>query len=69
MVSKVEVCNCNRPKMETMKKKQQQQQEVVLQCNKGKSNRFKRSSFSGEEDPTASAILLLACLACAPPSA
>ncbi|CAL9037107.1 unnamed protein product [Musa banksii] len=37
-----------------------------LQCNKGKACRFKRSCFSKEEDAISSAILLLACVVCAP---
>ncbi|KAG9445945.1 hypothetical protein H6P81_012073 [Aristolochia fimbriata] len=61
-------------KAEAIKKQQQQQQQqlelkgkaVKLQCNKGKRSKFKRSGFSGEEDATSSAILLLACLACFP---
>ncbi|XP_006476981.2 uncharacterized protein LOC102623831 [Citrus sinensis] len=65
MVSKVE---------EAMKGKQQQQdqhqkqQKQIIQCNKGKANKFKRSSSNVEEDGVSSAILLLACIACAPPS-
>ncbi|KAG2678632.1 hypothetical protein I3760_11G010700 [Carya illinoinensis] len=65
MVSKVE---------EAMKGKQQQQQrppqqqlqKQIMQCNKGKSSKFKRSSSNLEEDGVSSAILLLACIACAP---
>ncbi|KAG5234230.1 MADS-box protein [Salix suchowensis] len=37
-----------------------------IQCNKGKTCRFKRSSSSLEEDGASSAILLLACIACTP---
>ncbi|THU68172.1 hypothetical protein C4D60_Mb08t01100 [Musa balbisiana] len=37
-----------------------------LQCNKGKACRFKRSCFSKEDDAISSAILLLACVVCAP---
>ncbi|RZR77456.1 hypothetical protein BHM03_00002544 [Ensete ventricosum] len=37
-----------------------------LQCNKGKACRFKRSCFSKEGDAVSSAILLLACVVCAP---
>ena len=62
MVSKVE---------EAMKKRQQQeqqQQQKQMQCNKGKANKFKRSSSNLEEDGASSAILLLACIAFAPNS-
>jgi hypothetical protein len=45
-------------------------QELVLRrllpCNKGKACRFKRSCFSEEDDATSSAMLLLACVVCAP---
>ncbi|KAL5748283.1 hypothetical protein ACOSP7_025315 [Xanthoceras sorbifolium] len=71
MVSKVE---------EAMKRKQQQQQQQqehkgyhhhqqqkqLIQCNKGKAGKFKRSSSNLEEDGVSSAILLLACIACNP---
>ncbi|WOL03679.1 hypothetical protein Cni_G12399 [Canna indica] len=39
-----------------------------LQCNKVKACRFKRSSFGKEGDGMSSAILLLACVVCAPHS-
>ncbi|KAJ9678045.1 hypothetical protein PVL29_017575 [Vitis rotundifolia] len=64
MVSKVD---------EAMKKsgkeqyQQQQMQKLQIQyCNKGKASKFKRSSSNLEEDGASSAILLLACIACAP---
>ncbi|KNA10139.1 hypothetical protein SOVF_147180 [Spinacia oleracea] len=58
MVSRVE---------EAMKGKQQkQQQREIMQCNKGKVNKFKRSTSNLEEDGASSAILFLACIACAP---
>ncbi|KAG2615563.1 uncharacterized protein LOC120663859 [Panicum virgatum] len=45
-------------------------QELVLRrllpCNKGKACRFKRSCFSEEDDAASSAMLLLACVVCAP---
>ncbi|OEL35559.1 hypothetical protein BAE44_0003423 [Dichanthelium oligosanthes] len=48
----------------------QQAQELVLRrllpCNKGKACRFKRSCFSEEDDAASSAMLLLACVVCAP---
>ncbi|TMW84109.1 hypothetical protein EJD97_025780 [Solanum chilense] len=62
MVSRVE---------EAMKIRQQQEvknyqvQKQLMQCNKGKTNKFKRSSSNVEEDGASSAILLLACIACA----
>ncbi|KAF9671673.1 hypothetical protein SADUNF_Sadunf12G0072000 [Salix dunnii] len=37
-----------------------------IQCNKGKTCKFKRSSSILEEDGASSAILLLACIACTP---
>lgn len=43
-----------------------QQQQKQLQCNKGKACKFKRSCLTGEDDGASSAILLLACIACAP---
>ncbi|KAF6161384.1 hypothetical protein GIB67_009263 [Kingdonia uniflora] len=57
-----------------MKKRQQHQhqkdrdhhQKQIMQCNKGKTCRFKRSFCNGNEDGVSSAILLLACIACAP---
>ncbi|CAL9054350.1 unnamed protein product [Musa banksii] len=70
MVSKVEETRFRR--QESLKRNKQDnevkgkdpKQEVVrLQ----KVCKFKRSSFSEEEDATSSAILLLACIACAPP--
>jgi hypothetical protein len=64
MVSKVE---------EAMKKNKQQQQQYQnhqqqkqIQCNKGKTGKFKRSSSNVEDDGVSSAILFLACIACAP---
>ncbi|WJX94467.1 hypothetical protein P8452_75882 [Trifolium repens] len=64
MVSKVE---------EAMKKNKQQQpqnqnhqQQKQIQCNKGKTGKFKRSSSTVEGDGVSSAILFLACIACAP---
>ncbi|XWS51367.1 hypothetical protein CRYUN_Cryun12cG0170800 [Craigia yunnanensis] len=64
MVSKVE---------EAMKRQQNQkgrdhchQQQKQIQCNKGKTSKFKRSSSNLEEDGASSAILLLACIACTP---
>ncbi|KAK8537687.1 hypothetical protein V6N12_043838 [Hibiscus sabdariffa] len=39
---------------------------LMIQCNKGKASKFKRSSSNLEEDGASSAILLLACIACTP---
>ncbi|MCL7037410.1 hypothetical protein MKW94_012811 [Papaver nudicaule] len=44
----------------------QQQQQQLMNCNKGKASKFKRSSFLGEDDGALSAILLLAYIACFP---
>ncbi|KAG9446402.1 hypothetical protein H6P81_012530 [Aristolochia fimbriata] len=74
MVARVDESGCGFRKTDAMKKQQQKQQhelkgkELMLQCNKGKTSKFKRSSFGGEEDATSSAILLLACLVCSPSS-
>jgi|UniRef100_A0A2N9FIV7 hypothetical protein len=65
MVSKVE---------EALKGKQQQPQQPYhhqqlqkqMQCNKGKTSKFKRSTSNLEEDGASSAILLLACIVCTP---
>ncbi|KAJ9678044.1 hypothetical protein PVL29_022815 [Vitis rotundifolia] len=38
----------------------------IQYCNEGKASKFKRSSSNLEEDSVSSAILLLACIACAP---
>ncbi|KAG2623677.1 hypothetical protein PVAP13_3KG074700 [Panicum virgatum] len=47
-------------------------QELVLRrllpCNKAKACRFKRTCFSEEDAAAASAMLLLACVVCAPSS-
>ncbi|XWS47841.1 hypothetical protein CRYUN_Cryun13aG0019700 [Craigia yunnanensis] len=45
---------------------QHQQVQKQIQCNKGKTSKFKRSSSNLEEDGASSAILLLACIACTP---
>ncbi|CAL9152819.1 unnamed protein product [Musa hybrid cultivar] len=61
-----------RVKKRLMEKKRQEAEAEAkpaaarLQCNKGKACRFKRSCFSKEEDAISSAILLLACVVCAP---
>ncbi|KAJ6339639.1 hypothetical protein OIU77_007560 [Salix suchowensis] len=44
----------------------QQHMQKQIQCKKGKTCRFKRSSSNLEEDGASSAILLLACIACTP---
>ncbi|XP_052183420.1 uncharacterized protein LOC127795653 [Diospyros lotus] len=40
----------------------------TAQCDKGKASKFKRSSSNLEQDGASTAILLLACIALAPPS-
>lgn len=61
MVSKVEkAMERNRIKQPLQKWKRQ------IQCNKGKADKFKRSSSNLGEDGASYAILLLACIACAP---
>ncbi|KAL3809064.1 hypothetical protein ACJIZ3_023641 [Penstemon smallii] len=45
---------------------QQQLQRQIVQCNKGKNNKFKRSTSNLEEDGLSAAIFLLACIACTP---
>ncbi|KAH6799569.1 hypothetical protein C2S51_036053 [Perilla frutescens var. frutescens] len=62
MVSKVE---------EAMKeavkgKGKQVQKQMIVQCNKGKTAKFKRSTSNIEEDGLSAAIFLLACIACTP---
>ncbi|EEF51838.1 conserved hypothetical protein [Ricinus communis] len=47
---------------------QQYQMQKQIQCNKGKTCKFKRSSSNLEDDGASSAILLLACIACTTPS-
>ncbi|RWV88752.1 hypothetical protein GW17_00049137 [Ensete ventricosum] len=77
MVCKVEQCRrlgaqelMQRGEKKKKKKRPQDgEAEARLQCNKAKACRFKRSCSGGEEDAAvSSAILLLACLVCAPPS-
>ncbi|KAK9117457.1 hypothetical protein Sjap_016404 [Stephania japonica] len=48
--------------------KGREHKQQLVQYNKNKVCRFKKSYFSGEEDGASSAIILLACIACAPPS-
>ncbi|XP_065877060.1 uncharacterized protein [Euphorbia lathyris] len=47
---------------------QQQQMQKQIQCNKGKTSKFKRSISNLEDDGASSAILFLACIACTTPS-
>ncbi|KAK6920570.1 hypothetical protein RJ641_014248 [Dillenia turbinata] len=65
MVSKVEVAmkQKQQPKQQQQQHHQQQLQKQIMQCNKGKVSKFKRSSSNLEEDGASSAILLLACIA------
>ncbi|XP_070004063.1 uncharacterized protein [Nicotiana sylvestris] len=62
MVSRVEEAMNIRQQQQEVKNYQVQKQ---MQCNKGKTIKFKRSSSNVEEDGASSAILLLACIACA----
>ncbi|KAL7191756.1 hypothetical protein ACSBR2_023771 [Camellia fascicularis] len=48
------------------KKGRQSHLQQMIQCNKGKASKFKRSSSNLQEDGASSAILLLACLAFSP---
>ncbi|CAL0325308.1 unnamed protein product [Lupinus luteus] len=67
MVSKVEeAMKRNRQQQPQQQTQQQQHQKPPIQCNKGKAGKFKRSSSNLEEDGVSSAILFLACIACAP---
>ncbi|PIA51379.1 hypothetical protein AQUCO_01100300v1 [Aquilegia coerulea] len=70
MVSKVvlvdEIMNKRQQPQQEKNKGNQHQQKQIMQCNKGKASKFKRSCFNGEEDGASSAILLLACIALAP---
>ncbi|OVA20473.1 hypothetical protein BVC80_1065g16 [Macleaya cordata] len=75
MVSKVvilleETSSSSANNRSSSKHLQQQQQKQVMNCNKGKASKFKRSyCFSGDqEDGALSAILLLACIVCSPVS-
>ncbi|GMH21532.1 hypothetical protein Nepgr_023374 [Nepenthes gracilis] len=45
---------------------QQKQKSEIMRLKKGKAGKFKRSSSVLEDDGASSAILLLACIACAP---
>ncbi|KAF4353834.1 hypothetical protein CsatB_018210 [Cannabis sativa] len=63
MVSKVEEAM---KKRQVAQQDQQQLQQKLMQCNKGKVVKFKRSCSNIEDDGVSSAILLLACIACAP---
>ncbi|KAK9119995.1 hypothetical protein Scep_018088 [Stephania cephalantha] len=46
--------------------KGREHKQQLMQYNKSKVCRFKKSYFSTEEDGASSAIILLACIACAP---
>ncbi|KAK4370793.1 hypothetical protein RND71_010268 [Anisodus tanguticus] len=60
MVSRVEEAM----KIRQHEVKNNQVQKQLMQCNKGKTNKFKRSRSNVEEDGASFAILLLACIAC-----
>ncbi|TMX04231.1 hypothetical protein EJD97_010604 [Solanum chilense] len=59
MVSRVEATMKIRQQTEVKNSNYQ-----IVQCKKGKTNKFKRSSSNVEEDGASAAILLLACIAC-----
>ncbi|XP_030937301.1 uncharacterized protein LOC115962583 [Quercus lobata] len=65
MVSKVEEATKGK-QQQPQQPFHQQQLQKQMQCNKGKVCKFKRSSSNLEEDGASSAILLLACIVCAP---
>lgn len=70
MVSKVEGVM---KKKQQWKKTQNQKsliyrKEIVMQCNKSNTPKFKRSTSYFEDDGVSAAILLLACIACRPSS-
>ncbi|KAL8456807.1 hypothetical protein ACS0TY_034052 [Phlomoides rotata] len=44
------------------------QQKQIVQCNKGKTTKFKRSTSDLDQDGLSAAIFLLACIACTPSS-
>ncbi|KAK4350647.1 hypothetical protein RND71_029960 [Anisodus tanguticus] len=60
MVSRVEEAM----KIRQHHKQQAEVKQMIMQCNKGKTNKFKRSNSNVEEDGASAAILLLACIAC-----
>lgn len=64
MVSRVEEAMKIRQEQKKQEVKYQVQKQMIMQCNKGKTNKFKRSSSNVEEDGASAAILLLACIAC-----
>ncbi|KAH0975362.1 hypothetical protein GBA52_017261 [Prunus armeniaca] len=68
MVSKVEEAMKRRQQQQEQKQQyhHQQQQQKQIQCNKSKVCKFKRSTSNVEEDGASTAILLLACIVCAP---
>ncbi|XP_021808454.1 uncharacterized N-acetyltransferase DDB_G0290199 [Prunus avium] len=67
MVSKVEEAMKRRQQQQEQKQQyHHQQQQKQIQCNKSKVCKFKRSTSNVEEDGASTAILLLACIVCAP---
>lgn len=66
MVSRVEATMKVRQRAIEMKSNSYQlvQKQIIMQCNKGNTKKFKRSSSNVEEDGASAAILLLACIAC-----
>ncbi|KMS97161.1 hypothetical protein BVRB_7g178240 [Beta vulgaris subsp. vulgaris] len=70
MVSRVEEAIKGRKQLQqrevTTGHQQQKQIMQIMQCNKSKVKKFKRSTSNLEEDGASSAIFFLACIACAP---
>nr|GMD38535.1 Nuclear speckle splicing regulatory protein like [Ipomoea batatas] len=70
MVSRVEEANKTRQQQEGVNTQVHNKVQGMLnmQSNKGRGHKFKRSFSDLQEDGASSAILLLACIACAPTS-
>nr|GMD31997.1 Nuclear speckle splicing regulatory protein like [Ipomoea batatas] len=68
MVSRVEEANKTRQQQEGVNTTQVHNKVQGMLCNKGRGHKFKRSFSDLQEDGASSAILLLACIACAPTS-
>ncbi|XP_057806845.1 uncharacterized protein LOC131021600 [Salvia miltiorrhiza] len=66
MVSRVEEAMKVQGAVKGKESYQQQLQKQIVQCNKGKITKFKRSTSNLEEDGLSAAIFLLACVACTP---
>ncbi|KAI3463648.1 hypothetical protein Pfo_020311 [Paulownia fortunei] len=66
MVCRVEEAMKERQQQEVVIKGRESYQQQIVQCNKGKNSKFKRSTSNLEQDGLSSAILFLACIACTP---